>query len=225
MNYAERKAARAANPASSISTGNVNSNRITELAAAMIAANTKSDFALSLMQQYKTRGSLSDKQWAWVEKLTRQFSDTAAMLGSPEALAAKVEARQVDLSGLHGCMHRARERGLKWPKLRLVTADGSRVVLSLAGASAKFPGSVNVTDGRPYGENTWFGRIVEGKFAPAGNCPPEVAELLVEVNKDPEAGLKVQGLKTGTCSCCQRELTNALSIELGIGPVCRERFF
>lgn len=41
---------------------------------------------------------------------------------------------------------------------------------------------------------------------------------------DPYAAAKLYGMKTGTCSCCGRELTNSLSIELGIGPICREKF-
>lgn len=41
---------------------------------------------------------------------------------------------------------------------------------------------------------------------------------------DPYAAAKLYGQATGTCSCCGRELTNSLSIELGIGPICREKF-
>lgn len=42
--------------------------------------------------------------------------------------------------------------------------------------------------------------------------------------KDPYAAAKLYGQATGTCSCCGLELTNPLSIELGIGPICREKF-
>ena len=41
---------------------------------------------------------------------------------------------------------------------------------------------------------------------------------------DPYAAARLYGQNTGTCSCCGRELTNPLSIELGIGPICREKF-
>jgi len=41
---------------------------------------------------------------------------------------------------------------------------------------------------------------------------------------DPYAAAKLYGMHTGTCSCCGRELTNSLSIALGIGPICREKF-
>lgn len=41
---------------------------------------------------------------------------------------------------------------------------------------------------------------------------------------DPYAAAKLYGQNTGSCSCCGRELTNPISIELGIGPICREKF-
>jgi hypothetical protein len=44
------------------------------------------------------------------------------------------------------------------------------------------------------------------------------------VAEDPYSAVKLYGQNTGSCSCCGRELTNSLSIELGIGPICREKF-
>ena len=41
---------------------------------------------------------------------------------------------------------------------------------------------------------------------------------------DPLAAARLYGKKTGQCSCCGRELTNKASIEMGIGPICREKF-
>ena len=44
------------------------------------------------------------------------------------------------------------------------------------------------------------------------------------VAADPYAAAQLYGQQTGRCSCCGKELTNKLSIELGIGPICREKF-
>lgn len=46
----------------------------------------------------------------------------------------------------------------------------------------------------------------------------------------PEMRLKLDdakafGHRTGRCGCCGRTLTNPESIELGIGPICAERYF
>ena len=48
---------------------------------------------------------------------------------------------------------------LKWPKLRLKTSAGERVVLSRCGENSKTPGHINITDGGRYGENRYYGRI------------------------------------------------------------------
>jgi hypothetical protein len=32
------------------------------------------------------------------------------------------------------------------------------------------------------------------------------------------------GQRTGTCSCCGRELTKHASIEAGIGPICAQKW-
>lgn len=47
---------------------------------------------------------------------------------------------------------------------------------------------------------------------------------IVAIGADPIAQAVAYGKKTGTCCCCGAELTNAVSIEYGIGPVCRERW-
>lgn len=52
----------------------------------------------------------------------------------------------------------------------------------------------------------------------------EFIQRVQSVAADPYAAAKLYGQNTGTCSCCARELTNPLSISLGIGPICREKF-
>ena len=55
-------------------------------------------------------------------------------------------------------------------------------------------------------------------------CDDPTRERVVAVASDPHAAAKAYGARTGECSCCGRELTNAESIELGIGPICRDKF-
>ena len=52
----------------------------------------------------------------------------------------------------------------------------------------------------------------------------DLIQRVQSVAADPYAAAKLYGQHTGSCSCCGRELTNSLSIELGIGPICREKF-
>ena len=52
----------------------------------------------------------------------------------------------------------------------------------------------------------------------------DLIKRVQSVADDPYAAAQLYGQQTGSCSCCGRELTNSLSIELGIGPICREKF-
>lgn len=175
----------------------------------------RSEFAASLHAAIYQYGSLTERQLAAVEKILAKDAERKANAPQPVA----------ELPNCLRYLQNARDNGLKYPKLRLVDSSGARIVLQLAGSRSRNPGSVNITDGRRYPDNRWFGRIdTDGKFTPARNCPPEVVETLVEIDKDPANAVKVQGQRTGQCCCCGRELTNEVSIELGIGPICRERF-
>lgn len=42
--------------------------------------------------------------------------------------------------------------------------------------------------------------------------------------RDPRAAAIAYGQRTGTCSCCGRELTRHSSIDAGIGPVCATKW-
>jgi len=170
-------------------------------------------FAQSLVNQFETRGSLSEKQWWWAEKLATEASQTGL-----EAM------EQVDLTDLVEFMHAAGEN-LKFPKIRLATEDGHRVVLSIAGPRAKRPGTINVTDGGPFGDNSWFGRIaLDGTFEPARGCTTEVQDMLNNMADDPAGVATEHGHKTGNCCFCNRELTDPRSTKVGFGPTCAENF-
>jgi hypothetical protein len=49
-----------------------------------------------------------------------------------------------------------------------------------------------------------------------------VLQVFIRFSNDPKQTLLNYGLETGECSICGRELTDAESIRIGIGPVCRQ---
>lgn len=73
------------------------------------------------------------------------------------------------------------------------------------------------------GPITW-GRIVENKFFPTAKCPEDVKLAMYVMSSDPMKYLQESGRRTGRCCVCGLTLTNPTSIELGIGPICREKF-
>jgi hypothetical protein len=125
----------------------------------------------------------------------------------------------------------ARDNGLRWPKIRLQTpvgkdgADGEKLVLSLAGPKARFPRTVNLTDGGRYSENVWYGRIhTNGRLEEGRGMTGAVRTLLITLAGDPAGTAQVHGALTGNCCFCGRELTTKESVGAGYGPVCASKW-
>lgn len=111
------------------------------------------------------------------------------------------------------------------PSLTVQTDDGQTVQLRLNGPASRYEGSVSVSDGEPFERNRFFGRInADGTWAPANNCPADVAATLRELAADVPAYVRRDGRATGRCCCCGRTLTDPNSIAAGIGPICADRF-
>ena len=125
-------------------------------------------------------------------------------------------------------------QNLKYPKLRLETESGIKLRLSLAGSRSRHPGTVSVADNGPFGENNFFGRITtDGNWQPAAywqSSPDrqlqldDVQSALQHFNSDPEAASRIHGQLHGECCFCGKELTNAISVHLGYGPICAQNW-
>lgn len=70
----------------------------------------------------------------------------------------------------------------------------------------------------------YLGKIVDDKYLPTREASQEQVAQMVLIAADPGEAAKVHGVKTGQCSCCGLPLTNAESIKLGIGPICRDKY-
>jgi hypothetical protein len=57
-----------------------------------------------------------------------------------------------------------------------------------------------------------------------GAAEPKVRSLLAEFESDPLAAAQKYGKLSGRCCSCGRDLTDPVSIENGIGPICQMRF-
>jgi hypothetical protein len=177
------------------------------------------DFAASLLDQLERKGKLSDKQWFWVDTLAARISQ-----GPVEPVTLDVG----DFAGVIALFEKAKQH-LKYPRVRLQLPDGRPLVLALAGPGSSRAGWVNMTDGRPFGENLFYGRV-----SPAGNWEmghaideivgDAVAELLHRLAADPEQVASSYGKLTGCCCFCTSQLSDPKSTEVGYGPVCAKRW-
>ena len=101
----------------------------------------------------------------------------------------------------------------KFPKVRL-QIEGQIVQLGL---SQK--GTVNVTDGRGYNVNKYFGAIQpNGSFREGKSWTADVSKLLREVEADAVSAVK--RYSTGQCCFCRLELTTLESRTAGYGKTC-----
>lgn len=142
----------------------------------------------------------------------------AAVALVPQPAAKAPAARQtVDLSPVVAFLTKAKDAGLKFPKVRFTGG----LELSLASERAAVPGSVTVViDGE------WKGRVTQSGEAQGYRLTGDAALLqrLLDIAADPAKAAKLYAQQTGSCTFCQRELTDAGSIEVGYGPICADRY-
>lgn len=182
---------------------------------AWIQGNTF-EFAVAMRDALCKYGFLTEKQIAACYRcIEKRDAAIAARKVADAAQAVRLEsAPAVNADRLHEAFDTAAGNGLKWPKLHF----GS-IAISPAGKTSKNPGALYVKDGDQY-----LGKIVQGKFLCVRECSDAAQEQVVAVINDPAAAARQSGLQTGRCSCCNRELTDPVSVANGIGPICAENY-
>jgi hypothetical protein len=184
-----------------------------------ICQNLSNNFAQDLVFKARKYG-LSPDQMTWAHILACE-----ATLPKPAAPAAPTVAVG-EMSRISDMFARAKTH-LKNPKITL-TVNGMAVQLSLAGPRSKNPGMIYVTDGGPFGNNTYYGKIAaDGSFQPSGKAGAVLDSLtafLREFSANPEQVAAAYGKLSGSCCFCRRTLTADNSIDVGYGPICAERF-
>lgn len=171
------------------------------------------EFAVSLQEALLKYGHLTEKQEAAVRKATAKSLERQAQWAAERA-EREANKAEVSIDRIAQAFASAKAAQLKWPKLYLDT-----FTFSLAGENSANAGAIYVKEGE-----TYLGKIIGGRLTRSRDCSAEIEARIVAVCADPHAAAVAYGKETGRCSCCGRELTNALSIELGIGPVCRDKW-
>ena len=165
-------------------------------------------FAESLLSQHIRRG-LSDKQKPYFIRLAEKLEKPT----EPETPKGTAVG---DMSRIMTLFDTAQRSGIEKPKFR--TAE---LVISLAPAHGRNAGALYVTDTE---SDTYLGKIVNGAFQPTRDASPEHAQVLSNIVADPLAVGIAYGKQTGRCCCCGRKLTDPISVERGIGPICESNW-
>lgn len=177
-----------------------------------------SDFARSLMEQHFSGKQWSDKQVHCILSMVTKIADNRAK----REQARQEEQVEVDLQPIRDMFETAVANGYQKPIYR---AEG--LIINRAPMHGRNPGALYVKNE----SDVYGGKVIETTFQPSqdGKASDFVergtaADALKAIAKDPLAAAVRYGQRTGKCACCGRKLTNKLSIDLGIGPICREKW-
>ena len=178
-------------------------------------------FAASLLMQLDTKGDLSEKQWTWIVKLAHSV-ETA---GVPDFTKEVVNVGE--FGALIGLFEKARKY-LKYPKIMLKLESGEPLQLGLAGSSSKAPGTISISDGGPFGNSKWYGRVTkDGEWEPAkvtDDLKNDLTSVLTKLALAPAATAAEYGKMTGHCCFCMGHLSDERSTKVGYGKVCAQRW-
>lgn len=192
-------------------------------AASLILNSTKeqSAFAKDLANKAVDGKTLTDKQVAWLHVLASWAVEPESSYRERQGPSSEKLPRVAEL------FRSAVDAGKRFARIELRLPDGvnssngGRLVLKHNGK-----GRVNITDGKPYGENVYYGAIdiATGSFFPRTEATDSVRTMLSIMEQDPASVAAQYGLKTGRCCFCGLELTNQASLLVGYGPICAEKF-
>ena len=171
-----------------------------------------SEFMRSLVDQYGSGKLLTERQ---VEAI-RKFAEKRDEYRIQRQAERDKLSTEVDLAPIHAMFDHARDAGLKKLQYR---AEG--LVIKPASAVSANAGALYVKTTN----DCYIGKVIGNKFHPNRDATQSHKEALLKIAKDPVDAAKAYGKLTGSCSCCGRTLTDPQSIELGIGPVCAEKWF
>jgi hypothetical protein len=180
--------------------------------------NSTFPFAVSLRESVRKFGGLTAGQLNAARKCAVKFADAKKAREGAEA----VPKPSVDASFITNAFERAMAKGVRKPHLRLV-GDDSRLDFSRAADNGRNPGAIYVKSISDEGK--YLGKISGGVFSKARDCSESEERAVIAACADPEQAAIAFGRRFGACSVCGRELTNGESIDIGIGPICREKFF
>ena len=188
---------------------------------------SKREFAESMIGQFNKKQHLSEKQWEWVNKLTKMGEQAGSGPLSPKSAPS---AMLPQLPGVIEAFAASASPDAKLKKLLIGVSenpdDGKLRLLMVPGKSYL---KVAWQPGTTSGAWTYRGIISkDGDFKAAFGVSKEdisdeaIFEALLAFSKDPVGTMKGFGQAFGICACCGLTLTHPASVSLSFGPKCSE---
>lgn len=183
---------------------------------------TTFDFIHNMCEKIAEFGTLTDPQLQAVQKCKAKSDERKAAWKAQEGR----QDVSIDCSRIVAAFDRrrtvAREKGaegvmkmaLHFPKFTFSPDRKNPSVL--------WVNSTSHTNDR--GLPAAFGKIENGKLSPFRISTPEIVAEIQAVAADPSKASRLSGQNFGICCCCGARLTDPVSIENGIGPICAENW-
>lgn len=180
-------------------------------------APSDQSFAKDLLWSWDSKKKLSDKQAEWVVNLI---------------LRASTPTQEVSTTKLQGenlwTIFKMAGDKLKYPKIT-VQLDGVGTLALTLLRKSKYGENVSLTDGKPFGENQFYGRVSpDGVYTPHAKHSKAVigvvTEFLNEMSVNPTETAAKYGKLSGKCMFCNSALTDENSTAAGFGPVCADNW-
>lgn len=109
-----------------------------------------------------------------------------------------------------------------FPRITLKFSPDVTFALVRCGNNSRYTGEINI---KRNGE--WQGRIRrDDSILWAGHhvTTPEERDYIFAFASNPHEQARIYGQETGICCFCHAELTNAVSVTLGYGPICADNY-
>lgn len=169
-----------------------------------------SNFYASMHDSIMTYGHLTEKQLESV----RNGMEKAKIRAAEKQAQREANTAEVNVSKIEQLFDVARSNGLK--RLGFRTEN---INISAAKENSANPGALYVKH-----DDVYVGKIMNGKFMPTNAAKSDTLEKVLEVAANPKEKAVQYGKMTGRCSCCGKELTDDVSVAMGIGPICESKW-
>lgn len=156
-------------------------------------------FARQILADYDRGGLINANQMTAAERMMNKLEENSV---------------KVDLSRIREMFEVAVSNGHQKPVYR---AEGLKI--SLAPATGRNAGALYVV---VIDDDAYQGKVDGVTFKAVREAAASTVDALHRIAANPMEAAVRYGQKTGKCSCCGRKLTNKVSIEMGIGPICAE---
>lgn len=165
---------------------------------------------------------MTPTQQAVAEVQSDRANENAARYNA-EQPAATVALAETTLARIIELFAAARNAGLVRPKIRLRTAQGKIVTITLAPSYSRNPGAFYVKVQGPFGNRMLYCGLItpEGVWRPrVAEYVEPVTEALTRFNADPASVATAYGHAMSHCCFCGLGLSDARSVAMGYGPIC-----